>query len=101
MIDFRLAYTLNIKKLENILTQIEPIIITEQQKKNFKEASDCYLCEKLLNEVRVMDHCHLIDLYRGPARNSCSLKLKYRGRPANDSNVDFDGYMTPVVFHNL
>ena len=48
-----------------------------------------------------MDHCHLTGLYRGLTHNSCNLKLKYRGRPANDSVVEFDGYMIPVVFHNL
>ena len=48
-----------------------------------------------------MDHCHLIGLYEGPAYYSCNLKLKYRGRPANETEVEFEGYMIPVVFHNL
>ena len=48
-----------------------------------------------------MDHCHLTGLYRGPADYSCNLKLTYQGRQANDSDIEFDGYMTPVVFHNL
>ena len=48
-----------------------------------------------------MDHCHLTGLYRGPAHNSCNLKLRYRRRPANDADVEFEGHMVPVVFHNL
>ena len=67
----------------------EPMKITEEEQEQFNQASNCWICEKLLNlQDRVRDHCHFTGRYRGAACNICN--LKYR-KPNNIS----------VFFHNL
>ena len=67
----------------------EKMVITAEEEKEFKQASNCWICGQLLNlEDRVRDHCHFTGRYRGAAHNRCN--LKYR-KPNNIS----------VFFHNL
>ena len=67
----------------------EPMKITAEEQEQFNQASNCWICEKLLNlQDRVRDHCHFTGRYRGAACNICN--LKYR-KPNNIS----------VFFHNL
>ena len=67
----------------------EPMIITAEEQEQFNQASNCWICGKLLNlQDRVRDHCHFTGRYRGAACNICN--LKYR-KPNNIS----------VFFHNL
>ena len=93
-------------KIDALLSEIKPMIITDQQKREFERALDCYLCDKPLGSDRVKDHDHITGLYRGPAHKECNLQLKYRGK--KQSNADGKpksrqdkGYMLPCVFHNL
>ena len=65
------------------------MIITPEEQEQFNQASNCWICEKLLNlDDRVRDHCHFTGRYRGAACNRCN--LKYR-KPNNIS----------IFFHNL
>ena len=67
----------------------EPMKITPEEQEQFNQASNCWICGKLLNiNDRVRDHCHYTGRYRGAACNICN--LKYR-KPNNIS----------VFFHNL
>ena len=67
----------------------EPMKITPEEQEQFNQASNCWICGKLLNlQDRVRDHCHFTGCYRGAACNICN--LKYR-KPDNIS----------VFFHNL
>ena len=67
----------------------EPMKITPEEEEQFKQASNCWICGKLLNIVdRVRDHCHYTGRYRGAAHNLCNLKYS---KPNNIS----------VFFHNL
>ena len=67
----------------------EKMVITAEEQEQFNQASNCWICEKLLNlDDRVRDHCHFTGRYRGAACNRCN--LKYR-KPNNIS----------VFFHNL
>ena len=67
----------------------EKMIITEEEEEQFKQASNCWICGKLLNlKDRVRDHCHYTGRYRGAAHNICNLKYS---KPNNIS----------VFFHNL
>ena len=72
------------------IANIEPkqMIFTEEDRKQFNKASDCWICGEELGNDRVRDHCHFTGRYRGPAHNSCN--LKYR-KPKSVS----------VFFHNL
>ena len=65
------------------------MIITAEEEEQFKQASNCWICGKLLNiDNRVRDHCHFTGRYRGAAHNICNLKYS---KPNNIS----------VFFHNL
>ena len=67
----------------------EKMIITAEEEEQFKQASNCWICGKLLNiQDRVRDHCHFTGRYRGAAHNICNLKYN---KPNNIS----------VFFHNL
>ena len=76
----------DVKAIANI--EEKEIIFTEEDRKQFNKASDCWICGKYLGNDKVRDHCHFTGCYRGPAHNSCN--LKYR-KPKNIS----------VFFHNL
>ena len=83
-----------VKWLEEDVKEIADIkpkkmIITEEEEKQFDNASDCWICgEELKNDNKVRDHCHYTGRYRGAAHNKCN--LKYR-KPKD----------VPVFFHNL
>ena len=67
----------------------EKMIITPEEEEQFYQASNCWICGKILSLVdRVRDHCHFTGRYRGPAHNLCNLKYS---KPNNIS----------VFFHNL
>ena len=76
----------DVKAIANI--EGKEMIFTEEDRKQFNKASDCWICGEYLGYDRVRDHCHFTGRYRGPAHNSCN--LKYR-KPKNIS----------VFFHNL
>ena len=76
----------DVKAIANI--EEKEMIFTEEDRKQFNKASDCWICGEELGNDRVRDHCHFTGRYRGPAHNRCN--LKYR-KPTNIS----------VFFHNL
>ena len=76
----------DVKAIANI--EEKEMIFTEEDRKQFNKASDCWICGEELGNDRVRDHCHFTGRYRGPAHNRCN--LKYR-KPKNIS----------VFFHNL
>ena len=76
----------DVKAIANI--EEKEMIFTEEDRKHFNKASDCWICGEELGNDRVRDHCHFTGRYRGPAHNRCN--LKYR-KPKNIS----------VFFHNL
>ena len=64
----------DVKNIANI--EIKEMIFTEEDKKQFNKASDCWICGEALGNDRVRDHCHFTGRYRGPAHNSCNLKYR-------------------------
>ena len=76
----------DVKAIANI--EEKEMIFTEEDKKQFNKASDCWICGEELGNDRVRDHCHFTGRYRGPAHNSCNLKFR---KPKSIS----------VFFHNL
>ena len=76
----------DVKDIANI--KPKQMIFTEEDRKQFNKASDCWICGESLGNDRVRDHCHFTGRYRGPAHNSCNLKYK---KPKSIS----------VFFHNL
>ena len=77
----------DVKQIANLGN--EKMIITPEEQEQFNQASNCWICGKLLNiDDRVRDHCHYTGRYRGAAHNRCNLKYS---KPNNIS----------VFFHNL
>ena len=77
----------DVKEIANLGN--EKMVITKKEEEEFKQASNCWICGKLLNlDDRVRDHCHFTGRYRGAAHNRCNLKYS---KPNNIS----------VFFHNL
>ena len=76
------------KEIANITPK--KIIFTEEEKKQFDNASDCWICGEEIKNTndKVRDHCHYTGRYRGAAHNKCNLKYS---KPKG----------VPVFFHNL
>ena len=68
--------------------------MTEMDKKDYENATNCHICEREFSETeeedfkKVIDHCHLTGKYRGAAHNICNLKYVIPK-------------FVPVVIHNL
>ena len=64
--------------------------LTKKQWKKYRKATKCQICYKAYTQMnlKVRDHCHCTDLYRGPAHSLCNLRY------------EIPSYI-PVVFHNL
>ena len=62
--------------------------ITRKEEGDFQQALVCHICENLLRDDKVRDHCHLTGRYRGAAHNQCNLKYRVPN-------------FYPVIFHNL
>ena len=90
------------EKIEQLLTHIEPMIITEEQEKEFRTVEDYYLCKQPLGTDRVWDYCRMTGLYRSAAHGEYNMKLKNRSRAdCTGEKRRFCNYMVPVVFQNL
>ena len=84
-----------VSKINNIFAQPKPLIMTEQNIKDYENATKCWICEQeiapLPHNPKVRGHCHFPGKYRGAAHKSCNLNLKIQ--PSKTK--------IPVVFHNL
>ena len=69
----------------------EMIPLTSQEQKAYNNATNCWVCNKPINNDKVRDHCHITGKYRGPAHNACNLQLKIIPQAMH----------IPVIFHNL
>jgi len=66
-----------------IATAKKPLNLSEEEEKQFQQATKCYLCNEILKDAKnkddkVRDHCHITGKYRGAAHNACNLALKYK-----------------------
>ena len=62
--------------------------MTDEDKKNYNDATKCHICKEILGNGKVRDHCHLTGKYRDAAHNKCNIKYQI---------PEF----FPVIFHNL
>ena len=82
-----------VSNINNIFAHPKPLIMTEQNIKDYENATKCWICEQEItkNNPKVRDHCHFTGEYKGEAHKSCNLKLKIK--PGKTK--------IPVVFHSL
>ena len=71
----------------------KPLVMTEVDEQNFKTMDGCHICgEKYTDkDVRVRDHCHITEKFRGLAHQKCNLKL----------GIKPENLKIPIIFHNL
>ncbi len=69
----------------------EDIIMTEQDQRDFDNATHCFICGECFEDgdKKVSDHCHFTGKYRGCAHDDCNLRFAMRY------------YKIPVFLHNL
>ena len=79
---------MDICKIFKVFDCHKKMIFTRKDKEEFNKSTNCWICNGLLGEDRVRDHCHFTGKFRGAAHNICNLKFK---KPK----------FTPVFFHNL
>ena len=63
------------------------LIITEEEEE-FESSNMCWNCEKLINNEKIRDHCHITGKLKGAAHWSCNINLQLIKK-------------FPVIFHNL
>ena len=66
------------------------MILTKNDKQNFKNADKCQICNKKYSEkdIRVRDHCHITGKHRGLAHQDYNINYRLTDK-------------IPVIFHNL
>ena len=66
------------------------LVMTKEDNKDFKNSTKCWICNNdyIDTDVKVRDHCHITEKYRGSEYKDCNINLKL------NQNI-------PIVFHNL
>ena len=64
------------------------LIMTEEDEEQFQSSNTCWICEKLIDNEKVRDHCHITRKCRSAAHWSCNINLQLTKK-------------VPAIFHNL
>ena len=64
------------------------LIMTEEEEEQFQPSNSCWICEKLIDNEKVIDHCQITRKCRGVAHWSCNINLQLTKK-------------VPAIFHNL
>ncbi|KAJ8671187.1 hypothetical protein QAD02_002446 [Eretmocerus hayati] len=54
----------------------EPLQMSKLEEENLKSAILCHICQGVLLNDRVRDHCHISGSYRGPSHSKCNLNFR-------------------------
>ena len=79
------------QKIKLVLANPKAMVMTREDWKAHRHATNCHVCEKSLEMDSVHDHCHITEKYWGAAHSTCNLKLRLSPKTTT----------IPVVFHNL
>ena len=52
------------------------LIMTEEEEEEFQSSNACWICEKLIEDEKVRDHCHITGTFRGAAHWTCNINLQ-------------------------
>ena len=63
-------------------------VIMTKEEEQFQSSNTCWICEKLIDDEKVRDHCHMTGKFRGAAHWSYNINLQLTKK-------------VPVIFHNL
>ena len=65
------------------------MIVTKDDEQNFKNADNCYICNKCsAKDIRVRDHGHITGKYIGSAHRECNINYRLTDK-------------IPLIFHGL
>ena len=64
------------------------LITSSKEEEQFEKTEICWICNKLIENDKVRDHCHITAKYRGAAHWNCNISLKISKK-------------LYVIFHNL
>ena len=62
------------------------VIMTEEEEQQFQSSNSCSICEKLIDNEKVRDHCHVTGKFRGEAHWSYNINIQLTRK-------------VPVIFH--
>ena len=67
--------------------------MTKENETDFQKATKWHICDKPYKDkdIRVSDHCHIMEKYIGSAHQDCNLKLQIKPETIK----------IPVISHNL
>lgn len=92
VVDFLNVLKESTNEATEIMRNVVPMNLTEEEEKHFQTTSICHICNKEAtfnsDNYKVRDHCHITGKYRGVAHNNCNLQYRYT-------------YKFPCIFHNL
>ena len=83
------------------------LVMTKEDKKNFKNSTKYWIYgnEYIDNDVKLIDHCHIIEKYRGSAHKDCNINIKSNYKIhiifLNLKNCDFHLIMEELGKFNL
>ena len=63
-------------------------LIMTKDEEQFQSSNTCWICEKLIDDEKVRDHCHITEKFRGAAHWSYNINLQLTKKVL-------------VIFHNL
>ena len=52
------------------------LIMTEKEEEQFKSNKICWICENLIEDEKVRDHCHITGKCRGGTHWCCNINLQ-------------------------
>ena len=66
----------DIYNIYQIFGKQKKMIFTRKDMEEFKKSTQCWICNRLLGEDEVRDHCHFTGKFRRGAHSSCNLQFK-------------------------
>ena len=75
----------DIRKIHKRFRKAANQLYSPEEKKDFRNSKECWICKKEFPGDKIRDHCHYTGKYRGAAHQECRKKPN----------------LTPIVFHNL
>ena len=64
------------------------LIMTDEEEEQFQLRNTCWISEKLIEDKKVRDHCHITGKVRSTAHWSCNINLQLTKK-------------VPIIFHSL
>ena len=71
-----------------------------EEEEQFQLSNTCWICEKLIDDEKVRDHCHITGKFRGAAHCRCNINLQLTKKvPAISHSLR--GYDSHSIFYKL